>query len=160
MNDKKVFRIVNSANNNVIEDFQEANLANYSQAQCAIVIERVFSELYKYLQFKSTTSEMFQRHININSGYKYLTTESLLGSDNDASDVYYSDSDAVGYLRYLAKLSEYANGTVNIGLTDNEKKLLGQFISIVEKEPVEWLDKNWDLCPLCRGVGQLPRNAE
>ena len=44
----KVFNIFNS-DSNEIEEFNPDNAEHYSQAQCAIVIERVFSELYKYL---------------------------------------------------------------------------------------------------------------
>ena len=43
-----VFNIFNSESNE-IEEFNQDNADHYSQAQCAIVIERVFSELYKYL---------------------------------------------------------------------------------------------------------------
>ena len=48
MKAKNVFNIFNS-DFNKIEAFNPANAEHYSQAQCAIVIERVFSELYKYL---------------------------------------------------------------------------------------------------------------
>lgn len=65
-----------------IEEFSPANASKYPQSQCAIAIERIFSGIYKYLQLKSTTSETFQRHINIDSGYKYLTTDSLKASDH------------------------------------------------------------------------------
>ena len=44
------------------------------------MIERVFSRLYKYLKFKSTTFETFQRHFNVDMGYKYLDPESILNS--------------------------------------------------------------------------------
>ena len=43
-----VFNIFNS-DSNEIEEFNPDNAEHYSQSQCAIVIERVFSELYKYL---------------------------------------------------------------------------------------------------------------
>ena len=72
-----------------MEEFDPVKAGQYSQSQCAIVIERVFSRIYKYLQFKSTTSETFQRHINIDSGYKYLTTNSLKKSDHSLK--YYYD---------------------------------------------------------------------
>lgn len=45
---KNVFNIFNSGFNK-IEGFNIDNADQYSQSQCAIVIERVFSELYKYL---------------------------------------------------------------------------------------------------------------
>ena len=85
---EKLFNIFNSDSNEV-EEFNPKNIEHYSESQCAIVIERIFSRLYKYLQFKSTTSETFQRHINIDSGYKYLTTNSLKKSDHDLK--YYYD---------------------------------------------------------------------
>ena len=46
--EKKLFNIFNSTTNE-IEEFDPENVKSYSQAQCAIVIERVFSGLYKYL---------------------------------------------------------------------------------------------------------------
>lgn len=99
--------------------FRPSESRNYSQAQCAIVIERIFSRLYKYLQFKSTTGEIFQRHINIDTGYKYLTSDSILNSENDASHVYYSEKDVndgiPDYLRYLSRLEDYANNLSGIG---------------------------------------------
>lgn len=45
---KGVFNIFNS-DSGEIEEFNPTRAHVYSQAQCAIVIERVFSELYKYL---------------------------------------------------------------------------------------------------------------
>lgn len=105
-----LFNVFNS-NDNAVEEFNEANAKYYSQSQCAIALERVFSRIYKYLQFKSTTSETFQRHINIDSGYKYLTTDSLKKSDHGL-DIYYDlkkDSEEnveKHYLRYLKKLKE------------------------------------------------------
>ena len=84
------------------------------------MIERVFSRLYKYLQFKSTTSEHFARRINIDNGYKYLTTETLRKSENKASNVYYDENDEIAglahapkYLRYLNKLKEYVDDGAN-----------------------------------------------
>ena len=92
------------------------------------MIERIFSRLYKYLQFKSTTSEEFEKHINIDSGYKYLTTESLLRNDHVeyrngdvVKSVYYDDNDTIPYLRYMSKLREYLNSDI---LTDEEKEIL------------------------------------
>ena len=43
-----LFNIYNS-NLNRVEEFTETNAKYYSQGQCAIVIERIFSRLYKYL---------------------------------------------------------------------------------------------------------------
>ena len=84
--------IVCGYNEPCVEEFSKTNAMCYSQAQCAIAIERVFSRIYKYLQFKSTTSETFQRHINIDSGYKYLTTDSLKNSDHELK-YYYDPTD-------------------------------------------------------------------
>lgn len=113
-----LFNIYNSRLN-IVEMFRPSESRNYSQAQCAIVIERIFSRLYKYLQFKSTTGEIFQRHINIDTGYKYLTSESILNSENDASHVYYNEKDVndgiPDYLRYLSRLEDYANDLSGIG---------------------------------------------
>lgn len=142
-----VFNIYNSADGE-IEEFDKNGPGKYSQGQCAIVIERVFSMLYKYLQFKSTTSETFQRHINIDSGYKYLDTETILGSDNEASGVYFYGGDEVKYLRYLDKLKGYKNFR---GLTSDEKAVLSKFIDILTKNLTwDWRMENWNLCPLCQ----------
>lgn len=102
--------IVCGRNEPGVEEFSKTRARCYSQAQCAIVIERIFSRIYKYLQFKSTTSETFQRHINIDSGYKYLTTDSLKNSDHELN-YYYDPTDEQSttehpepikpYLRYL-----------------------------------------------------------
>lgn len=86
-----LFNVFNSESNEV-EAFALANASKYSQSQCAIAIERIFSRIYKYLQFKSTTSETFQRHINIDSGYKYLTSDSLKKSDHELK-YYYDPTD-------------------------------------------------------------------
>ena len=104
-----LFNVFNSESK-VVEEFTSANASRYSQSQCAIAIERIFSRIYKYLQFKSTTSETFQRHINIDSGYKYLTTDSLKNSDHELN-YYYDPTDEQStsehpepikpYLRYL-----------------------------------------------------------
>lgn len=148
-----LFNVYNS-NTKQVEEFDPANAGQYSQSQCAIALERVFSRIYKYLQFKSTTGETFQRHINIDSGYKYLTTESLKNSAHEL-DIYYDfDADeAEGidkhYLRYLNKLNYYLSPNApNIGLTSDEKAILGQFCEILSKQALGWLDKKWDLCPI------------
>jgi hypothetical protein len=44
---EKLFNICKSSGG--IEEFNAQHAEDYSQAQCAIVIERVFSRLYKYL---------------------------------------------------------------------------------------------------------------
>ena len=146
----------------MVEEFNETNAKYYSQSQCAIALERVFSRIYKYLQFKSTTSETFQRHINIDSGYKYLTTDSLKNSDHDL-DIYYDlkkDSEEnveKHYLRYLKKLNEYVNSTSSdsgIGLTSAEKAILKEFCDILSKQTLDWLDKKWDLCPLLQRMSE------
>ena len=156
MRHEKVFNIWNSSTNKV-EEFNPANAANYSQSQCAIVIERVFSRLYKYLYFKSTTGEVFQRHINIDSGYKYLTSESIRQSDKRRDDepetvgVYYDPSDASGvsYLRYLNKLQQYIDNSPF--LTDMENTVLKQFTDVLNNRVEDWIanGKYNYLCPLC-----------
>ena len=158
-----VFNIFNSSRNE-IELFNPANANSYSQSQCAIVIERVFSRLYKYLQFKSTTGEVFHRHINIDSGYKYLTSESILNSDNGAGrEIYYNDKgdDKVPYLRYLDKLKDYKAWNK---LTGPEKEVLGHFIAIISRKEMEQVRQSWDLCPLCKSAENLeyqtPRRVE
>lgn len=156
-----LFNVFNSTSGQV-EEFNPGNAIHYSQSQCAIVLERVFSRIYKYLQFKSTTGETFQRHINIDSGYKYLTTESLKNSDHKL-DIYYdfekdeSDHIEKHYLRYLKKLNYYLGGSApDIGLTVHEKAVLGQFCEILSKETLDWLDKKWDLCPLLQHSSDQP----
>lgn len=134
------------------------NSRDYSQGQCAIVIERVFSRIYKYLQFKSTSKELFQRHINIDSGYKYLTSDSILKSDNPESakagnGVYYREEDFLDnpgikpYLRYLTKLDSCKNASF---LNSSEKKVLEQFINTLSKKAENWLELQWNLCPVCQ----------
>ena len=83
---ERVFNIWNMSDKRV-EEFNPQNAGQYSQSQCAIVIERVFSRLYKYLHFKTTTGEVLPRHVNIDSGYKYLTPESIaMGDAKDDGD--------------------------------------------------------------------------
>ena len=145
-----------------MEEFNPAFARNYSQSQCAIALERVFSRIYKYLQFKSTTGETFQRHINIDSGYKYLTTESLKNSDHKL-DIYYDFGEDESrhiekhYLRYLKKLNYYLGRSApDIGLTVHEKAVLGQFCEILSKKTLDWLDEKWDLCPLLQHSSDQP----
>jgi hypothetical protein len=147
-----------------IEEFKSDRLNCYSESQCAIVLERVFSRIYKYLQFKSTTSETFQRHINIDSGYKYLTTDSLKNSDHDLGIYYDLKKDSEEnvekhYLRYLNKLNEYVNSTSSdsgIGLTASEKAILKEFCNILSKQTLDWLDEKWDSCPLLTRASEKP----
>ena len=104
---EKMFNIYNSTSDS-IEEFNPSCSDNYSQAECAIVIERIFSRIYTYLQFKSTTTETFPRHVNIDTGYKYLTTSTILKSDNKAGrKPYFNDideGDDIPYFRYLLKI--------------------------------------------------------
>lgn len=151
---EKLFNIFNLSSNQV-EEFNPDNIEHYSESQCAIVIERIFSRLYKYLQFKSTTFEQFVKHINIDSGYKYLTTESLLKNDHVeyqngsvVKSVYYDEHDMIPYLRYMSKLREYLDSDV---LSADEKEVLRNVVGdggILTKIAYEWLGKNWNLCPL------------
>lgn len=149
-----LFNVYNS-NTKQVEEFDPAKAGQYSQSQCAIALERVFSRIYKYLQFKSTTGETFQRHINIDNGYKYLTTKSLLESDHELG-IYFDDSDEKKYLRYLKKLNDClaetnfsTNPPVNpYGFTKDEYEVLGQFCEILSKQALGWLDEKWDLCPI------------
>jgi hypothetical protein len=156
-----LFNVYNSATC-VVEEFDASKAKNYSQSQCAIALERVFSRIYKYLQFKSTTGERFQRHINIDSGYKYLTTESLKNSDHKL-DIYYDFGEDESrhiekhYLRYLKKLNYYLGKSApDIGLTLHEKAILGQFCEILSKKTLDWLDEKWDLCPLLKHSSDQP----
>lgn len=147
---EKIFNIYNSSSNGV-EEFKLVNSSNYTQSQCAIVIERVFSRLYKYLQFKSTTGEVFQRHVNIDSGYKYLSSDSIRHSDpispSDSGNtkVYYDDDigsdndNTLGYLKYMSKLSEYVHDPAKAGLTDSEKNVLEHFVGILGKTAQDWI---------------------
>ena len=88
---KHVLNIYNP-NTKLVEEFNKSNVNHYSDSQAAIVIEKVFSELYNYLHFKSTTFDVIQSHINIDNGYKYLTNDSLRGNENPHSSLYYDDS--------------------------------------------------------------------
>lgn len=155
--ERHVFNIFNSKTNS-IENFDESNIEYYSQSQCAIVIERVFSWIYRYLQFKSTTGEAFQKHINIDNGYKYFKTESLLESDNKDSSVYYDDrksddedEDEYGYkpkyLSYLKKLiDDYLKPEQSV-LDSDEKEVLNNAVSVLKKSAPNWVTDDWDLCP-------------
>ena len=147
-----LFNVFNSETKKV-EEFDPSKESQYSQSQCAIAIERVFSRIYKYLQFKSTTSETFQRHINIDSGYKYLTTDSLKKSDHDLG-IYYDPEDEEGknYLRYLTKLKTYENN--RDVLDENERAVLKEFNLVLSKQTMDWLDKKWDLCPLLQRASE------
>lgn len=107
---KHLFNIYNPVDNK-IEEFNPSKVNDYTDSQSAIVIEGIFSELYKYLHFKSTTGEVFQNHINIDNGYKYLTNESLKESENPVSNLYYDESSETPYLSYISKLNSYINGS-------------------------------------------------
>lgn len=159
LRNEHVFNIYNSNGNGCIEEFNPDNANYYSQSQCAIVIERVFSRLYKYLQFKSTTGEVFHRHINIDSGYKYLTSDSIYNSDNtSARTVYYNDAgtDKISYLRYLSKIRAYKNSPPYAGFfTTYEEKMLERFIAIITRKEMDYIKKSWDLCPLCNSATNL-----
>lgn len=163
---EKLFNIFNSSTNS-IEEFNKDNADNYSQAQCAIVIERIFSRIYKYLQFKSTTGEVFQTHINIDSGYKYLTTTTLRlnqnfetgDGNNPISNIYYDQNiEGPDYLMYLNKVRQYLN-KANF-FTDDEKSVLGKFISILTHSAGDWLSKNWDMCPLLESTKDRDKTEE
>ena len=152
-----ILNIFNS-NTNEVEEFDEDNAKFYSESQCAIVIERVFSRIYSYLQFKSTPQETYQRHINLDSGYKYLTTNSLKGSDHDLG-IYYDPEDEVegskDYLRYLTKLKTYEDNEKV--LDENERAVLKEFNKVLSKQTMDWLDKKWDLCPLLQEQAKSAR---
>lgn len=48
-------------------------------------------------------------------------------------------------------MNEYVNSTASgsgIGLTADEKAVLGEFCNVLSKETLEWLNEEWDLCPL------------
>lgn len=111
----------------------------------------MFSRLYKYIHFKSTTGETFQKHINIDSGYKYHTTESLLKSDNPTSDVYYDDrnvsSTTPPYLSYLTKLLEYLDDSSSV-LDIHEKAVIKNAIQVLGRKFPNFVDE-WNVCPLC-----------
>lgn len=147
---EKIFNIYNG-NTKQIEVFNPSNAKYYSQAQCAIVIERVFSRLYKYLHFKSTTSEVFAKHINIDSGYKYLTSETLkTRNDNLEASTYFDENDSVPYLRYLAKVESYVRNRSNTaGLTEDESAVIDHVLDILSMSAPDWIHSHWDLCPLC-----------
>lgn len=112
------------------------------------MIERVFSSLYKYLQFKSTTGEEFSKHINIDCGYKYLDTESLSTSDNPKCVAYHNgriagnpakDKDEVPYLRYLKRLDDFYRSNSNV-LNENERAILGHVIdNVLSRTTPEWM---------------------
>ena len=166
LRNEHVFNIYNSNGNGCIEEFNPNNANYYSQAQCAIVIERVFSRLYKYLKFKSTTFETFQRHFNVDMGYKYLDPESILNSEANR-DFYYHDSDAVKYIRYLDKLKTYTGDESDsdevknakeeylkntIGLSNSEVEVLKNFVRILSLQVRRYIlndSQDWNLCPFC-----------
>lgn len=118
----------------------------------------MFSRIYRYLQFKSTTGEKFQRHINIDTGYKYLTSSTILNSDvASGRRPYYNDigeGDSVPYFRYLLKLQECLDDD-HIGLTESEREILGKFIATIKVKAPGWMSldserfaSRWSLCPL------------
>ena len=163
---EKLLNIFNSSTN-LIEEFIPSRAQHYSQSQCAIVIERIFSRIYKYLQFKSTTDEVFQRHVNVDCGFKYLTTETIQNSNNKVSGCtpYYDDnSPGEKYLMYLNKLVQYIKGSTwsqsNSILTQAEDKVLGEFVEVLKNGSSDWLSSNWDLCPLLDEVRRRSRAAD
>ena len=156
---------VYNSRTNVVEEFYASNASDYSQSQCAVTIERIFGRLYKYLKFKSTTSEIIQKHINIDSGYKYFTTDALKKSDNPESNkagngIYWNDDDTGGpkYLRYLTKLQKYYDDNVPF-LTAHERGVLGNFLIVLGKKSAQWLDWHWNLCPLCQTEYKNPASS-
>ena len=168
-----MLNIYNSTYNRV-EEFKQSYAGQYSQSQCAIVIERVFSELYKYLQFKSTTGETFQRHINIDCGYKYFDTASLLKSENALNTTDYPRAywnydgagrdSAVEYKRYLDRIREFLipQNPENAYLTEHEITVARQFYHMLQWKSKEsggqdFFDKKWDMCPLCE-LGNVARS--
>ena len=104
------------------------------------MIERIFSELYKYLQFKSTTNETFPSHINIDSGYKYLKTESIMRSENSKTVAYFDDRGGTpSYLAYLGGIRKYLSDTSSI-LTSDEKTVLEAVLDeILAKTDPDWV---------------------
>ncbi len=131
------------------------------------MIERVFSRLYRYLKFKSTTKETFNRHFNVDMGFKYLDSESIFNSDKNRQ-VYFYEGDEVPYVRYLRKLAAYTDDQLNgeIGLSSDEISTLRNFQKVLEKKIASYIkdrDRAWNLCPLCKenrddveGVSGLP----
>ena len=144
--ERHLFNILNSSTNTV-EEFKPAEAKYYSQAQCAIALERVFNGIYEYLQFKTHTGCTYPRHVNVDNGYKYLDTESLLGSDHEVG-VYYDPSDrGKDYLRYLHVLDKYANDS-GFGFTDYERAILTEFCQVLKYTTFDWISETWDPCPL------------
>lgn len=149
---KHMFNICNSRTGE-IEEFNPANANDYTDSQASVVIERIFHELYAYLQFKTTTQHTYQKHVNIDNGYKYLTNESLSLSDNPDTHLYYDDDSPIPYLSYLTKLKEYVIGNSELaGVLDDEgeRTILEKAIGVVLDRPnEEYLNGKFDLCPLC-----------
>lgn len=164
LRDECVFNIFNS-NTNRVELFVPENAKFYSQAQCAIVIERIFSRLYKYLSFKSTTGEKFARHVNIDNGYKYLTTNSLLGNQNSKNaGVYYDDRDTASeeptYLSYLNKVKTYVDSRRDVDFTSSELAILKNAINLLSSKQYSWKNTSWNLCPFCVSKTLLSRTGK
>jgi hypothetical protein len=124
----------------------------------------VFSRIYKYLQFKSTTGETFQRHINIDNGYKYLTTNTLKTSDHNL-EYYYDPTDEnpidegknpiKPYLRYLSAIDHYINKPPSEDFfTPQERDVLFDFYQVLKRNTLFWLEDKWDLCPLLHRVSE------
>ena len=148
MKNESVFNIFNSESGKV-EEFKPVNAEHYSQAQCAIVIERVFSRLYRYLQFKSTTGERIKRHINVDMGYKYLDSESL--AENGNSLYYYDGDEGKKYLRYLNRIGKYTDWDLeSFGLAPDEIAVFKKFKSLLAEKTRSYIEGlEWNLCPKC-----------
>ena len=145
---EKMFNVYNSRTQKV-EEFKSANANDYSQGQCALAIERIFARIYEYLQFKATTTESMEKHINFDVGFKYLTTDSILDSDNGI--VSYYDPMAGGHSYYIDKVASYL-GSSDV-LDDDEKEVLEKVVGMLRKLPQDHLDKKWNLCPLLLADG-------
>lgn len=106
MRHKHSFNICNSTTGQV-EEFNPEHLEEYSDSQAALVIERLFSELYDYLHFKTTSDDVIQSHVNFDNGYKYLTDESLSQSENPITHLYCDRGSRTPYLPYVSRLLKY-----------------------------------------------------
>ena len=88
-------------------------------------------------------------------------------SDNPESakagnGVYYKEQDSLEtppikpYLRYLMKLDSYRNAAF---LSDQQRTVLNHFIDLLSKNTENWLEWEWNLCPVCQSLNKHTKSS-
>ena len=88
-------------------------------------------------------------------------------SDNPESakagnGVYYKEQDSLEtppikpYLRYLMKLYSYREAAF---LSDKQRIVLNHFIDLLSKNTENWLEWEWNLCPVCQSLNKHTKSV-